>query len=137
MIRRASWLMALALFLAIMIGLVVRFHAVPKSDLEGTYLCSYPFGTETLVLQSNGAYSQVMNYTRLGSTSHSGSWHLNSRHQVVLEDALLVDSGFGSPATHPVISNWILDVRHTFGGTIVMPVNEDLGLEFRKVVKHP
>jgi hypothetical protein len=135
--RRAILAMSVVLVLAILVGWFVIFRPVPRSDLTGTYLCSYPYGTETLVLQSDGHYSQLVGVAGSPAISHSGSWHLNAHHQVVLEDALIVDNGFASPATRPVVSNWILDVRHTMAGAIVMPVNEDVGLQFQKVENRP
>jgi hypothetical protein len=134
-IRRTILTVSSVLVLVILLGCFLIFRPVSRADLIGSYRCSYPYGTETLLLQPDGRYAQSVSMAGSPPTSHSGSWHLSQGHQVVLQDALVIDNGFGNPSTRPVISNWILDVRHAMTGTIIMPVNEDLGLEFQKVAK--
>jgi hypothetical protein len=63
------------------------------SDLVGKFQAEYPFGTETLTLNSDGKY--VQEFVELGNTNVAnvhGAWHYDSAHrELELENPLVIN----------------------------------------------
>jgi hypothetical protein len=69
--------------------------AKKEADLYGTYVAKYPFGTEKLILYSNGEYSQEVNVVVDGKSktvTNTSCWKYDpTTGYLTLEKALIVD----------------------------------------------
>jgi hypothetical protein len=114
---------------------------VSSKDLIGTFTLRYPYGTETLRLDSGGHYEQsfVTNDGR-DSANTRGKWELQQdaldkdAQNVILHDALLVDDNFGHlssdyRAVQPGLH--VFRIHKTFGA-IELVRNEDKGFSYKK-----
>lgn len=78
-------------------ALVSCLRPVQTKELYGTYVAEYSFGTETLLLQDDGAYKQEVAISGVSNPSvHSGKWRYDDRaKRIILEDCLVVSDGLG------------------------------------------
>lgn len=95
------------LLIAIMFIVPGCWSSVPSERVYGTYVASYPYGKETLILNADGSYEQrivvhdLVPILRRGSWSFDpkcgNAWSINplERTCVVLRDFLAVDNGIG------------------------------------------
>jgi len=88
--------------------------SVPYEKVPGTYVASYPFGTETLTLNSDGSFTQRVEIKGEPPLMGSGTWKFDSKESYVrLNDFLSVVDGFGH-----LKSDW----RTTKPGLAALPV---------------
>lgn len=80
---------------AIGIALITYFRPLSAENVVGTYVASWPFGTDTITLNIDGTFVQqveVNNEPRRGTIK--GSWTLTDRY-VRLDTYLAIADGFG------------------------------------------
>ncbi|WP_243310786.1 hypothetical protein [Fundidesulfovibrio agrisoli] len=69
---------------------------VPVDKIYGTYKAVYPFGTETIILQSSGDFIQTVAVAGQQEVTTSGKWKYDSNdNRVNFEGLLIVLDGFG------------------------------------------
>ena len=111
--------------------------AFDSNTLIGIYLAEYPYGTEQLVLNSDGTYQQLFAPTGQSlQVINIGRWEVRELEgrKLVLRDAVFVDNGFGEPAkTKTAPRDWLLQMKKSPWGPLRLPVNEDLGIQFSKI----
>ena len=91
-------------------GLFVSCKKPP--GLAGNYEASRSYGTERLVLLTNGTYLQTF-VTPTAAHTNSGSWQFfPAAQQVVLTNALIFDDGKGNPAPVVATNDWTLGVTN-------------------------
>ncbi len=110
---------------------------VAQAELVGSYEATYEFGTQSLRLQQNGAYTQQLTLpTVKGAVSHVGRWEYSqARRLVILHDPLIFDDNFGklnSQYQTPANGSWNLNVRKDLHG-LSLTWNDDVGVTLRKV----
>ena len=83
--------------------MVGRWGSVPQDQVYGRYVATYPFGTETLVLNRDGSYEQQFAVEAQPQVTTHGTWGFDSKHQsrVTLREFVNVHAGFGK-----LNSNW-------------------------------
>jgi hypothetical protein len=83
------------LFMVVLIPACTR---VKDTDLYGTYVAKYSFGTEKLILNTNGVYQQEITIKGIPNTlTHSGHWRYEPRDKYIeLENGLAVQSPTGA-----------------------------------------
>lgn len=80
---------------------------VPIDGVEGTYVASYPFGTETLTLNHDGSLIQRVEIKGQPQITVKGSWSFDPQMgYVTFHEYMQVADGFGKLRT-----NW-RDVPH-------------------------
>ena len=104
-----------------------------ETDLQGTWVAEYPFGTVTLVLQPGGRYVEevrIKDPERI--IQHSGDWRYEPRSgslllgRVFLTKCLAPSDGFGQlrkdyataasgGCSYPVEREWLLSSRLRLG----------------------
>ena len=93
-----KWTLVWSLCLAfpLLLSACVRLN-VDLSELYGTYLAEYSFGTEKIMLRENGDYVQEVTIISLNKTiTHSGEWSYDpDTERVNLKRCLSVNDGFG------------------------------------------
>ena len=96
---------------------------VPHERVYGTYVASYPYGTETITLKSDGTFVQEVVIGKEQPVTVQGVWEFDSRRSthVVLRGAMAVDDGVGH-----LRSDW------RKAGSFI--VNHSVGIEWFKVV---
>jgi hypothetical protein len=108
-------------------------------EVVGSYKLRYPYGTEELQLNGDGTYIQIVLID--GETTpkaNKGRWEFwDKESEVVLNDAMIVDDGFGKIKvryweSEPIA--WNLHARKSFG-KISLDVNPDQGFAFKKTSK--
>lgn len=120
----------------VLVFLVGCQGVVDSNTLVGIYIAHYPHGTGQLVLNTDGTYQQLFSLTGQSlQVINSGQWELRDveGRKLVLRNAVFVDNGFGEPAKTKRSGDWLLEIRTTLRGTLRFPVNEDRGIEFRKI----
>ena len=114
--------------------------AKKEADLSGVYVAKYPFGTEKLILYSNGKYLQEVNVvinsnSKTASTTGNWSYDPTTKH-ITFENALVVADGFGelNKGFGNVSSGFvILTVCRRFPGSpIKIGINDDCGYYYIK-----
>ena len=71
-------------------------RSVPPETVPGTYVASYPFGTETLTLNSDGSFTHQIEIKGETPITTTGTWEFDSKESYVrLNDFLSVVDGFG------------------------------------------
>ena len=113
------------------LGVFLFRPALKPSQLAGNYHCDYPHGVETLTLNSDFTYTQNYAPNSGKTVVNKGTWTMNARSDIELNDAFDFDTGFGAPQTQPIVGRAILAIRRDILGRIFITVNEDRGLEFR------
>src|SRR5439155_4546530 len=80
--------------------------------LSGTYVAKYRHGTETLALRGDGTFTQqYATSPQSQPVLNEGKWSIDAvSRTVVLDDALLFDTGRDEPRTPPVRTGWSLGV---------------------------
>ncbi|MFP5239404.1 MAG: hypothetical protein ACLGQW_06205 [Acidobacteriota bacterium] len=69
---------------------------VPIDKVYGTYKTSYPFGTETIILQSSGKFTQHVAVNGQQEVTVSGRWEYDQNaSRVNFEGLMIVLDGFG------------------------------------------
>jgi hypothetical protein len=69
---------------------------VRESKVYGTYVASYPYGTETITFNSDHTFIQSVVIEQEKPAVVRGNWEFDSKHsRVSYTRALLVDDGFG------------------------------------------
>lgn len=119
-------------FLSILL-LLTSCSDVGTNDIAGTYQCIYPYGNELLKLDANGSYKQVIQLSGMSAKTNSGSWRYD-QNNVMLENAIIVDDGFGKSKSDPFkIEEGYrgLEARKSWG-KIKLIENEDQGFYFEK-----
>jgi len=115
---------------------------VTPSEVLGTYIVRYPYGTEELRLARDGIYEQsfLMDGDTTAKTNR-GRWELEKKKpgilsypEVWLYDAMLVDDNFGKPRplywkVEPGRSGLVVE---KWFGKVSLVLNEDQGFVFRK-----
>jgi len=112
------------------------YSKVNFDEVVGNYKLRYPYATEELQLNKDGTYIQtVLIDGETTPKTNKGNWEFDKKEsEVVLNDALIVDDGFGklNPHYSKIESGWwVLGARKSFG-KISLGVNPDLGFAFKK-----
>ena len=69
---------------------------VPIEEMYGTYIASYPFGTDTITLNRNGTFVQRVAVNQEQPVIVRGTWDFDAKvHRISLYGAIVVDDGFG------------------------------------------
>jgi hypothetical protein len=69
---------------------------VPADRLYGTYVASYPFGTDTITLSRDGTFIQQIAVRQEQTVTVHGKWDFDRKEsRVGFDDALVIDDGFG------------------------------------------
>ncbi|WP_243438348.1 hypothetical protein [Fundidesulfovibrio soli] len=69
---------------------------VPVDKIYGTYKTSYPFGTETIILQPSGEFIQTVAVNGQKEVTVSGTWKYDPNgSRVNFEGLLILLDGFG------------------------------------------
>lgn len=81
----------------VMMAFALSCSGVQEQELYGTYFAQYEFGTEKLILDSNGEYEQIIEITLTSeSFQKRGKWHYIPKFsEIELSDAYTVQDGFG------------------------------------------
>jgi hypothetical protein len=75
---------------------------VPVDEVYGTYVATYPFGTDTLTLDRNGSFSQRAEIRNEEARTVVGQWTFNpSLSNATFHGLLIVDDGNGN-----LSNNW-------------------------------
>jgi len=109
---------------------------VSFDEVIGNYKLRYPYATEELQLNKDGTYLQrVLIDGETIPKTNKGRWEFWAEEsEVVLNDAIIIDDGFGKLKAgywqnEPIA--WNLDARKSFG-KISLGVNPDWGFAFKK-----
>ena len=103
------------IILVVLCGILVSCKKQEWSKLTGNYEASRGYGSETLVLLTNGTYLQTF-ITRTTAHTNTGTWQfLPATQKVVLTNALIFDDGKGNPATMVVTNDWTLSLTNLAG----------------------
>lgn len=95
---------------------------VSPNQVCGTYVASYPFGTEIISLNQNGSFTQIITVKNDPPVTTRGKWSFDPHTSSVTFDGLkIVDDGTGHP-----VSNWRT-------GTAML-VTKDVEMRWFKVV---
>lgn len=112
---------------------------VSFDEVIGNYKLRYPYATEELQLNMDGTYIQtVLIDSETTPKTNKGRWEFWVKEsEVVLNDPMIVDDGFGKLKarywqSEPIA--WNLDARKSFG-KISLGVNPDWGFAFKKTDK--
>jgi len=128
--KRSSVLVALAVAVSCCTG--------PRdvSELYGTYVAEYPFGSEKLTLFANGEYLQeitLKDHPKL--TTARGRWSYDKTNGYIrLENALVVADGFGKLRQDydvPPLGDTFLPVNRLFWGKLRICGGE--GVDYKKL----
>jgi hypothetical protein len=135
--RRTQW--RLVWFGVITMCVAACGSPASTPEIAGTYEAKYEFGTERLVLRSDGSYEQLLVIASTGAkTENTGKWEFDlGRNLVLIYRPLLFDDNLGklNPAyATPADGSWNLDVHKRFG-TIVLSWNDDIGVDLKRVPK--
>lgn len=107
---------------------------VRNTDCTGRYEAQYSYGVERLTLNTDDTYEQSLTFKNGGELTNRGTWQLVSNDHIRLTDALIVDNGFGHPATPVTKGDWVLEIRrHPTTRSMSLIVNAELGLEFNRI----
>jgi hypothetical protein len=88
-------LRAVILFLA-MSAMIGCSKSVPAEKVPGTYVASYPFGRETLILDRGGTFTQRVELEGEAVVTVSGTWKFDQKESYLrLQGLLSVVDGFG------------------------------------------
>ena len=71
---------------------------VPVEKVYGSYILSYPYGTETLTLNRDGTFVQAIAVNREKPVTARGRWEFDEgkeESRLTLHGAMIVDNGFG------------------------------------------
>ena len=60
-------------------GLMLACTHVSPDRIYGTYIATYPFGTDTLMLERDGHFSQRIEVAGQGAQSFNGTWRYNQK----------------------------------------------------------
>jgi hypothetical protein len=70
---------------------------VPTEEVYGTYVRSYPFGTETITLNRDGTFAQRVAIKQEEPVTVRGTWDFDPKEsRASFYGALLVTDGFGN-----------------------------------------
>ena len=70
--------------------------SVPREDVPGSYVASYPFGSDELVLNADGTFIQKVSITGEQPMTTRGSWRFDAGDsELSLFGSFVVDDGFG------------------------------------------
>jgi hypothetical protein len=115
------------------------YSKVTLDDVLGNYKIRYPYGTEELLLANDGTYIQtILIDGETTSKTNKGKWEFwEKESEVVLNEAMIVDDGFGKIKPHyweniPIA--WNLNARKSFGKVSLL-INPDQGFAFKKLIK--
>lgn len=80
-------------FLGMLTGCALN---VPAEKVCGTYVAFYPYGTETITLNSDGTFIQRAAIKQKSPVTVHGRWEFDSgESRVTLHGFMIVDDGFG------------------------------------------
>lgn len=106
---------------------IILFVSCSKSvrvtDVYGTYVVSYPFGTETLSLDHDRTFTQAVNLSKQPPITVRGSWQFDPDHsRLDLSGSLIVVDGFGNlkadwQTVHSGVDS--MDVERHWGKVII------------------
>ena len=69
---------------------------VPPDEMYGTYVASYPFGTDTITLNRDGTFVQRVAINQEQPVIVRGTWDFDAKvHRISLYGAIVVVDGFG------------------------------------------
>jgi len=108
------------------------------SDVAGTYQAVFPYGVETLTLNADGSYVQRFTYKDGNELRNEGAWQFSSvkQNDIRLSNALIVDDGFGKPATVMDKKEWVIGARkNSFKSSLSLHFNDDLGVCFKRQIE--
>jgi hypothetical protein len=92
--RRVTYSM-LALFVAF--TLMACSMAVKRDKVPGTYIALYPFGTDKIMLNSDGTFVQQVTLSNDAPATARGSWKFDAnKSRVFLYGSMVVVDGFGN-----------------------------------------
>jgi len=70
---------------------------VPIEEMYGTYVASYPFGTDTITLNRDGTFVQRVAISQEQPVIVRGTWDFDAKvHRISLYGVLLVTDGLGN-----------------------------------------
>lgn len=107
-------------------------------DVSGSYQAVYPYGVEMLTLRTDGTYEQLFKYSDGKKIGNQGRWEFwtAAENTICLNNALVVDDGFGKPAVTAAIPQsgcrGIGARKNPLTGVVSLDVDEDLDIVFRK-----
>jgi len=93
---------------------------VPHEKVYGTYVASYPYGTETITLNRDGTLVQRVAINQESPVTIHGSWKFEfdtDESRVTIHGAKLVDDGFGhlkNDWQDAPIGLWSLDIEEVW-----------------------
>jgi hypothetical protein len=130
----------LALSISILACCVGCNSDVLRKDVVGIYKANYTYGVEDLKLLDDGHYEQT--FLMSGDTTpkiNSGKWELTKDTkknctQVVLQDAMVIDDGFGKPNKDywKIKAGLSIFCVSTFFGKTSIRINEELDLAYKQ-----
>ncbi len=83
----------LLVFLAITIAGCSR--GVKRDDVYGTYMASYPFGTETITLKRDGSFVQRVTIENQQPATVQGTWQFDQKEsRLTLSGSMVIVDGF-------------------------------------------
>jgi len=94
-----------------------------RQQVVGTWEADHSYGVETLVLSGDGNYVQKLRKLSGDVIENRGQWRMEpsnangilSGSQLVLESALVFDTGFGKLEDHPQQMTWKLETVREWG----------------------
>ena len=106
--------------LSLVVGMVVASgcQSIELSELTGSYVAEYSFGSETLRLKRDGTFTQSFVIHERDAITNDGRWDYklggNGFAEVWLIDCLMLDDGFGRLREQPVRGRCVEPVERTF-----------------------
>jgi hypothetical protein len=80
---------------AILLGFIGCSITVPINEVNGVYVATYPFGTDTISLKSDGTFSQRVAITHKEPLTVYGTWDFDAKEsRASFRGVLLVTDNF-------------------------------------------
>jgi hypothetical protein len=92
-----------------------------RQQVVGTWEADHTYGVETLILSADGNYVQKLRKLGGDVIENRGQWRMEpsnvilSGSQLLLESALIFDTGFGELKDHPQQMTWKLETVREWG----------------------
>ncbi|HEX3356486.1 MAG TPA: hypothetical protein VHS31_05835 [Tepidisphaeraceae bacterium] len=106
-----------------------------KSELAGTYACNYPYGVETLTINSTGTYNQKFRGANGAEITNEGTWSIDTFNYLELYHPVCVDDLGGrlSSDLKPLDGIWELSMHRSLSGSIVIDESGVLPLKYLRI----
>ncbi len=83
------------LFFFLAITITGCSRGVQRDDVYGTYMASYPFGTETITLKRDGNFVQRVTIENQPPASAQGAWQFDQKEsRITLSGSMVIVDGF-------------------------------------------